>query len=235
MSLKMSRVIWALGWLGCPIPKEEEPERTCEDAEVDLRNELAVIQTCEQDSECGTVLVGTSCGCTRDLVARRDAETEAFYGALEEVQEMECDAGLSSVCDCPETAGFRCDDGTCAHNYIDDYPYLPVCHAADGDMLTVDAASIEGDELIVTVSYGGGCETHDIDLCWPDQSFMESYPVQVQLELLHDGHDDACDAYLTEDRRFSLSPLAQAYRDAYGGAGTVTIHVHGFDLDYTFE
>lgn len=216
---------------GCPIP---EP-RTCETIAADFESERTEIQSCEVDTECGQVLTSTSCGCTRDLVARTDADTTTFYDLIDEANEGECDLGLASVCDCPITAGFRCDEGTCVHNYVDDYPYLPVCYADRGDSLSIDGAVIEGDDLVVTVGYGGGCESHDIVLCWPDQAFAESYPVQASLELFHDAHDDMCDAYLTEDRRLSLAPLSAAWHDAYGaGSGSITIHIGGYDLSYDF-
>lgn len=224
--------VW-LALSGCPI---SEPERTCEQVEAEFQSERAELQSCEQDRECGQVLEGTSCGCTRNLVARNDADTTVFYDLLDEMNELECDAGLTSVCDCPMTAGFRCDDGTCVHNNVDDYPHLPVCYADNGDPLEIDAVVLEGDELVVTVSYGGGCETHDITLCWPDQHFMESDPVQVNLEIFHDAHDDACEAYITEDRRLSVAPLRDAWHEAYGpGAGVITMHIGGLSLDYLFE
>ena len=45
--------------------------------------------------------------------------------------------------------------------------------------------SVDGDVLSVIVSYGGGCERHDFEMCWPEPSFMESEPVQVNLEIWH--------------------------------------------------
>jgi hypothetical protein len=151
---------------------------------------------------------------------------------MDEAQDQSCDLGLESVCDCPDTAGFVCRDNTCDWNYLDGYPYLPECYAANGDALTIGDVTIEGDELVVGVSYGGGCESHDVVLCWPDQTFAESNPVQAMLELFHDDHDDPCDAVIEEERRFSLVPLRQAWTDSYGsphgsyvivlGAATVT-------------
>jgi hypothetical protein len=213
----------------------EEPERTCEDVISDFESERAAIQQCEDDVDCGQVLAGTSCGCTRNLVARTDADPHAFYALLDEASDRECDLALTSPCDCPAAAGYVCHDGACAWNYVDAYPYLPVCHTTDGDAFTVDSVAVEGDELVVALGYSGGCEAHDFTLCWPDQTFMESHPVQVALELFHDAHHDTCEAWFMEDRRFSLLPLRAAYAAAYGAkVGTIVIHLDGSTVDYTF-
>ena len=215
---------------------DNEPVRTCDTIESEFQAETADIRSCTTDAECGQVLAGTSCGCTRNWVARNDADLTTFDALMAEAGTEQCDLGTDSVCDCPATAGFRCDDaGQCNWNYVDDYDYLPQCTTAAGDAFTVTSASLDGDELVVGVEYSGGCETHDFVLCWPDQSFQESNPVQVDVELFHEDNDDACDAIETEERRFSLAPVKQAFEDAYQSAtGTVTINVGGESLTYTF-
>lgn len=109
------------------------------------------------------------------------------------------------------------------------------CSTADGDPFEVDGVSITGDVLTVDVGYGGGCEDHDFVVCWPEPAFMESDPVQARLELYHDAHDDTCDAFLTEARTFDLTPLRDAWIDAYGGpSGTIVVHVGAFTAEYDF-
>ncbi|HCH63437.1 MAG TPA: hypothetical protein DFR83_11570 [Deltaproteobacteria bacterium] len=89
--------------------------------------------------------------------------------------------------------------------------------------------------LMVDVSYGGGCETHSFALCWPDQSFMESAPVQVSLELLHTGPRDDCDAWITETLDLDLSPMADAWRESYGAeSGEMIVYLGGFSTRYSF-
>lgn len=109
------------------------------------------------------------------------------------------------------------------------------CSAADGDEISVDGASISGDTLSVDVGHGGGCETHEYSICWPDQTFMESEPVQVNLEIYHDANGDMCDAYFTSTLTFDLTPLKTAWQDAYQQeSGTITVHVDGQTVEYTF-
>jgi hypothetical protein len=90
---------------------------SCDDARKAFEEELAKIQACKAASDCGQVLEGTSCGCTRDLVARLDADPERFRElAAATVNGEQCNV-LGSECDCPETNGFACTSGRCAWNY----------------------------------------------------------------------------------------------------------------------
>jgi hypothetical protein len=93
------------------------------------------------------------------------------------------------------------------------------------DPLTLDSLAIEGSELVVRVSYGGGCEQHSVDLVFWN-GFLESNPVQAEAILAHDARNDPCDAFITTTRRFDLSRLRDTFRDAYGsGSGTIIIQV----------
>jgi hypothetical protein len=85
------------------------------------------------------------------------------------------------------------------------------------------------------VSYGGGCESHFFELCWPEPEFMESAPVQVSLELLHTGEEDFCDAWMTERIDLDVTPMADAWRAAYGGSsGEMILNIQGHSTLYTF-
>ncbi len=87
------------------------------------------------------------------------------------------------------------------------------------DPLEIHAPGIEGDELSVRVSYGGGCRAHLIrGVAYG--GFMESRPVQVRVLLSHEDYDDPCDAWITRDLRFDLTPLRRAYEEAYGPSPT---------------
>ena len=103
-----------------------------------------------------------------------------------------------------------------------------------------DAAPvIEDDTLTLTVSYGGGCETHDVTLV-ASGVFLESYPVQMAVAVAHDANGDMCEAYLTEAYEFDLTPIKTLYQDAYReDAGTIVLRLQDApedvpDLIYTF-
>jgi hypothetical protein len=82
------------------------------------------------------------------------------------------------------------------------------------DAVDVEKTRIDGNRLIMQVAYGGGCERHDFSLCY-GPGFSSSYPVQMQLTLNHDAHDDGCEAYLSEVIEFDLGILAEEYKLAF--------------------
>ena len=97
------------------------------------------------------------------------------------------------------------------------------------DAYTLGAVEADGRTLRAEVSYGGGCRAHRMDLvAWG--GWLESEPVQVNALITHDAGDDPCDAYLTEERVFDLSPLARAWVDAYGPpSGPIRINLRLWD------
>lgn len=96
------------------------------------------------------------------------------------------------------------------------------------DAYVLNSAALVGDMLEVSVSYGGGCETHVVALVIA-ASFAESFPVQLQASLAHEANGDACEAWLTVTYVFDLALVRTRYRDAYGpGAATVVLQLDGW-------
>jgi hypothetical protein len=79
-------------------------------------DETFAVRACNVAADCGQVMQGTSCGCTRDWVARQNVDLTDFYALLQDAGT--CGYGAISTCDCPQTNGFACIDGTCAWNYV---------------------------------------------------------------------------------------------------------------------
>jgi hypothetical protein len=96
----------------------------------------------------------------------------------------------------------------------------------DSDPIDVQSAFIIGDTITLEVGHSGGCAEHTYALCYGPE-FLESYPVQVGLTVVHDGHGDACEAYLQTTLSFDLSPLGAAYNAAYNSAGGIISTPYG--------
>ena len=95
-----------------------EPVATCDDIVEDFLAETADIRSCTAADECGQVLSGTSCGCTRNWVARTDADLSTWEGLRQTANDQGCSIpGGISTCDCPPADGFACVEGTCTWNY----------------------------------------------------------------------------------------------------------------------
>jgi hypothetical protein len=135
---------------------------SCTTLNSELSEALALAQKCTSAAQCGQPITGSSCGCTRDLVARKDADLAPYQTAKAKLAELGCDTG-GSTCDCPNADGFACINGRCAWNYVDVEPQPdPACQpydagqlcvrgtqTADGEILSV------GDPLRVTVRSTG--------------------------------------------------------------------------------
>ncbi len=118
-----------------------------------------------------------------------------------------------------------------------DTPYLGtvVIGAPDKKFGTDDYilnnVTIDKDTLQINVSYGGGCEKHEMTLIVSD-SFLESFPVQLHVSLAHNANGDTCEAWLTEDYNFDMTPIKTMYQEAYRQeAGT--IHLRLKDATHT--
>lgn len=120
LKIQLNRRRALLRLIADPLVLNPDPLKghSCVELKDSVNRELELIQACTQDSACGQPLLGTSCGCTRDQVARSGADSKAFYEALNALfASSECDSGMITTCDCPQVNGFRCVSGRCAWNY----------------------------------------------------------------------------------------------------------------------
>jgi hypothetical protein len=78
------------------------------------------------------------------------------------------------------------------------------------DPVTINAVKVEGDLLIVNLSYGGGCKEHIIDLArvhpWCGTPPLPPPSFQIR----HDANNDACEAWITETLQFDISRLRES-------------------------
>lgn len=91
---------------------------TCAEWSPIFEAKVLEIRSCDMDSECGQELVGTSCGCTRNWVALKDADVTEFWALVDIAMDLGCELPFFSTCDCPGTDGFACVAGICTWNYI---------------------------------------------------------------------------------------------------------------------
>ena len=93
-------------------------EPDCDALVAAFQAETAEIRACEVDADCGQVLTGTSCGCTRNWVARADADIDLWDTLRDDALDAGCSLpGMISTCDCPPANGFVCNDGICGWSY----------------------------------------------------------------------------------------------------------------------
>ena len=85
----------------------------------EVEEEIWAARRCERRRDCGQPIPGTSCGCTRDWVANREANVDELAGLIRDAAESGCDLPLGSNCDCPPAEGFACIDSQCTWNYVE--------------------------------------------------------------------------------------------------------------------
>ena len=97
------------------------------------------------------------------------------------------------------------------------------------DPFTIIDPMIEDAQLNMTVVSGGGCRDHIYTLTMTPAAFMESFPVQANIFLWHDGMDDPCDAIVTDSVSFDLTPILELYTQMYGHTGQVNLNLYNFE------
>ena len=99
------------------------------------------------------------------------------------------------------------------------------------DPFFLNGIEIAEDTITVSVAYSGGCEKHCFSLFMSPAAFLESYPVQANLYLRHNGNNDACEAEISQTISFNLQPIAALHKSLYGNYDEIVINVFTFDAN----
>lgn len=77
------------------------------------------------------------------------------------------------------------------------------------DEFGVNEIEVTEDELLINVTYGGGCENHDFNMILLDESLIDGGSQQNQiLSLSHDANNDVCYALILEHELcFNISKI----------------------------
>ena len=209
----------------CEVPPPECPDDTVE------------VDHCD-DEESGCFLFFEESECYSPVYcAYTDLLCNAFPScASDEIESLDPCAEDEESCrpstDCGST--IYCRPGTTTEvvvlNACEPMSTLP----ADG--FDMNDALIEGDELVLSVSYGGGCEEHIFAGCF--SHFTEIEPYMVNIQVGHDSQGDPCRGIMSEERRFSLEILKTVYQSAFGvEQGVINVNLEGLSapLEYEFN
>lgn len=99
----------------------------------------------------------------------------------------------------------------------------------EGDRFELVEATVEGDLLILTVSYSGGCEPHGFAL-WALEPYEKTLPPRHPLFLRHQANGDMCEAYITRELRFDLNPFRRLHPDGE----SVVLVLEGIEKELEF-
>jgi hypothetical protein len=176
---------------------------TCTNESVEPGNVAVCDVACQSTSDCAALGSEHQCQsgyCRRGTPTGPGAScTEYWY-----LTSSSFDSDLAcGACPCGDRTACT-DFGTCATGA----PIYPCPSPAEMplDPLTVTHRNIDGDLLTLDVSHSGGCQPHDYSLCYGEHSHS---PASIELFLLHDAHDDACQANFNRTLHFDLSLLSR--------------------------
>ncbi len=184
---------------------------------------------------CGSCSPSTVCDCSGGSWACY--ATDACF--IESCEGVACESDT----DC-EGGGVAtsCVDGVCAHAAEGPWtegPEIPLTIGQcgdEGDAYSLNSVTVDGDMLNLSVSYSGGCATHEFRVCWSgDFSDAAVVPIETTLELRHNGNGDLCEAYPTTELQVPISAIADAYRTQFTSrAGGVRLLLDTMNAVYTF-
>lgn len=99
------------------------------------------------------------------------------------------------------------------------------------DEIVIDQGSMQGDILMLSVSYSGGCHDHEYRLI-TSGAFEKTNPLQVTCFLGHNAKNDSCGNNITKTLLFDLIPLKEYYLGWSGDrAGVLIIRIDGYEID----
>lgn len=78
------------------------------------------------------------------------------------------------------------------------------------DPLSLISAKVEGDCLIMTLQYGGGCKEHQVDLALIQPECGTPPLPPPTFEIRHNANGDACRALITKEYSFDISGIKES-------------------------
>jgi hypothetical protein len=117
---------------------------------------------------------------------------------------------------------------SCTNSYIDnseecltiDFNNTVFAEGPVDPGMIINDCYIQGDCLLISLSYAGGCTEHNIGMA--AMGWVKTNPAQVDGKIIHQN-DDSCEAWITEELVFDLLPLR------YENDSLLIINLEGFD------
>lgn len=82
----------------------------------------------------------------------------------------------------------------------------------ENDPLTIDTVYMQGNQLFIDVTYGGGCQDHTFEVIGSPM-IAKSYPAQRAIQLVHHANGDLCKALVKKTIQVDASNLTDNQKD----------------------
>ena len=154
------------------------------------------------------MVVACGVGTSRVQIDEVDTEVEVSEGHEEHFHASSCRLATCKSATSTSSGNSEADELLCC-------PLVTCPAQLSNDPVDVKQIQFDGDILVVSVQFTGGCASHTFELCWRER-FLESLPVQAKLHLDHNANGDGCETPITEELRFDVSSLRTKLRFFYG-------------------
>jgi hypothetical protein len=102
---------------------------------------------------------------------------------------------------------------------------------AENDPFTIDNAVVDGDNLVLYVSYSGGCKTHVFE-AFASDVYMKSMPPKIGVFIAHENNEDLCKAVVSDTLTFDLSTIKYPGKTS---DYTVVVNVNNWKGDLVYK
>lgn len=102
----------------------------------------------------------------------------------------------------------------------------------DGDPIKIKGVQCEGNNLLITVSYVGGCGEHSFEVNG-SRTIMKSSPKKRTIKLTHTNHKDYCKSIIEKTIEVDIKELSDIKKDG----SKIFLLLDGWDetIEYIFE
>jgi len=81
-----------------------------------------------------------------------------------------------------------------------------IINIAEGKEFTINSVQREQDDLLINLSYSGGCKPSDFEIIWDGIVYLDE-PCHMNLLLINNQNGDLCEAFITETIVVNLKEL----------------------------
>ncbi|WP_159517889.1 hypothetical protein [Sunxiuqinia indica] len=120
--------------------------------------------------------------------------------------------------------------------YVDLYFYN--YDSLRNDPVSINDVVIEGDKLIISLSYSGGCAEHEFNLARIHPSCGTPPLPPPTFQLKHNANGDACEAWITDTLAFNISRLQASEESPVTISFSANEYYDEYfqtNLDYSYE
>lgn len=103
---------------------------------------------------------------------------------------------------------------------------------APSDPVTISDIRVQGNKMLIDVSYSGGCKDHSFQLTGSSM-IAKSLPPIRHIQLVHESNDDMCKKMVMQTLEVDIKALA--YQQQSGSKIFLTIDGWKDRIEYTFE